>query len=79
MDACKRVQAWSDEMDGDARNTDGSTRPRIVETLTIPGAIEQNKISRVYLGVHWHFDCMRGADLGTDIAEKVAANFPHKA
>jgi hypothetical protein len=79
VDVAKRVQFVSSEMDGDARNADGSTRPRVEQTLTIPCAVHQCKVSRVYLGVHWHFDCERGAELGADIAEKVAAHFPDKA
>ena len=68
----------SAEMDGEARNQDGSMRPRLEQTLTIPGAIEQNKVSRVYLGVHWHLDCLSGSELGQDVASKVAKSFPHK-
>lgn len=42
-------------------------------------AIEQNNISRVYLGVHWKFDATEGAKLGKDIAAAAARCFPERA
>jgi len=38
-------------------------------------AIEQNKISRVYLGVHWSFDASGGETVGMAVATKAVAAF----
>lgn len=66
-------------MDGEAHNEDGSVRPRVENQLTCDDAVEQNKVARVYLGVHWHFDCTLGAALGGDIADKLVEHFPARA
>ena len=36
--------------------------------------IEDNNRSRVHLGVHWNFDCERGAELGARVAERIYRN-----
>jgi hypothetical protein len=38
-------------------------------------AIEENDISRIYLGVHWLFDAEGGNKVGTAIADKVFEAF----
>jgi hypothetical protein len=65
----------SDELDGQAVGTSG-VRTRHVRKLTIASAIEENVLSRVYLGVHWEFDGREGEKNGTLIAQKIAAAFP---
>ncbi|NJR43310.1 MAG: hypothetical protein HC767_12300 [Akkermansiaceae bacterium] len=53
-------------------------RPNLPRSLTIDEAIEENKDSRVYLGVHWRFDQDAGGLLGETIAQNILANFPRK-
>jgi hypothetical protein len=69
----------SDEYDGKNQGEGGVPRPRITRELTVDAAIEENKRSRVYLGVHWAFDTTNGADLGAAIANNIVQNFPNKA
>jgi hypothetical protein len=47
--------------------------------LSIASAIEENVLSRVYLGVHWQFDGREGEQNGKLIAEKIATAFPAMA
>jgi hypothetical protein len=37
-------------------------------------AIQENGDSRVYMGVHWHFDCAQGIAVGRNIADYTIAN-----
>jgi hypothetical protein len=57
--------------------TDGSciVRPKWEQTFSLAEAIEQNKISRIYLGVHWSFDASGGGTVGQAIAAKAIAAF----
>lgn len=66
----------SDEFNGKTTDNTGTVRPRNEETFTLRQAIEDNKISRIYLGVHWIFDATGGEDVGVAIANKVSAAFP---
>jgi hypothetical protein len=50
-------------------------RPRWEQTFTLAEAIEQNKLSRIYLGVHWQFDADSGEQLGKAVAAKAIAAF----
>ena len=36
--------------------------------------IEHNNRSRVFLGVHWNFDCDRGSESGARIADAIYNN-----
>jgi hypothetical protein len=69
---------FSDELDGASSGATG-VRPRYQRRFTIDQAIEGNVLSRVYLGVHWRFDCLKGEQIGAKLAEKVTASFPARA
>ncbi len=68
----------SEELDGKSVGATG-IRTKLNRKLTIASAIEENVLSRVYLGVHWEFDGREGERNGRFIAEKIAAAFPQKA
>jgi membrane-associated phospholipid phosphatase len=65
----------SDELDGTAAGATG-VRMRHERKLTIASAIEENVLSRVYLGVHWKFDGREGEINGASIAAKITGAFP---
>lgn len=69
------VTFTSDEFNGMTTNNEGVTRPRWQQTFTLKDAIEQNKISRIYLGVHWIFDAEGGETVGKAVAAKAIAAF----
>jgi hypothetical protein len=69
------VTFTSGEFNGMTTDNTGATRPRWEQTFTLREGIEQNKISRIYLGVHWSFDATGGEVVGKAIADKVAAAF----
>jgi hypothetical protein len=65
----------SDEFNGVTKNRDGSVRPlkpRSFANLT--QAELENSDSRIWLGVHWRFDCDDGNTQGRQVANWVAAN-----
>ncbi|NJR38958.1 MAG: vanadium-dependent haloperoxidase [Leptolyngbyaceae cyanobacterium CSU_1_4] len=66
----------SDELNGESIGAGGSVRTRFNAKLTIPRAIEENVLSRVYLGVHWQFDSREGERNGRIIAEMICSSFP---
>lgn len=68
----------SDELDGVSVGATG-VRARHVRKLTIASAIEENVLSRVYLGVHWQFDGREGQKNGATIAGMIASSFPAMA
>jgi hypothetical protein len=68
----------SDEFNGESVGAAG-VRPRLKRSLTIDSAIDENVLSRVYLGVHWKFDGRKGEQIGNELADKIYANFPAKA
>lgn len=68
----------SDELNGESTGATG-VRPRHTRDLTLANAIEENVLSRVFLGVHWKFDGRKGEQIGQEIATKLAASFPAKA
>ena len=65
----------SDEFNGKTTDNTGVVRPRIEETLTLQKAIDENEISRIYLGVHWIFDATGGQVVGKAIANRVIPAF----
>jgi hypothetical protein len=69
------VQFVSDEFNGQTTDNTGNTRPRYVANFTLRQAIEENKLSRIYLGVHWIFDATSGETVGKAVADKVIAAF----
>jgi hypothetical protein len=69
------VKFTSDELNGITTDNHGITRPKYEQTFTLKTAIEQNNISRIYLGVHWHFDATGGETVGTAVANKAASAF----
>ncbi|WP_341531902.1 hypothetical protein WKK05_38520 (plasmid) [Nostoc sp. UHCC 0302] len=69
------VKFVSDEFNGKTTDNMGVVRPKWEASFTLREAIEQNKISRIYLGVHWIFDATGGETVGKAVADKVIAAF----
>lgn len=65
----------SDEFNGKTTDNTGATRPRLLEMFSLRKAIEDNEISRIYLGVHWKFDATGGRTVGEAVANKAIAAF----
>ncbi|TMQ12484.1 MAG: vanadium-dependent haloperoxidase [Deltaproteobacteria bacterium] len=65
----------SDEFNGTTVDNDGVIRPRWEQKFSLEQGIEMNKISRIYLGVHWSFDASGGGEVGKAIAGKAIAGF----
>src|SRR5262249_32449684 len=65
----------SDEFNGTTTDNEGIQRPRWEQTFTLRDAIEQNRVARVYLGVHWVFDQNAGVTVGSAVAAKTVAAF----
>ena len=65
--------AWEHRL-ATADNT-GATRPLWEQTISLAQAIEQNKVSRIYLGVHWLFDATGGEVVGKAVAAKAITAF----
>jgi hypothetical protein len=68
----------SDELNGKSTYITGEQRPVMHKTFSLDEAMQANDMSRVYLGVHWHFDCTQGSALGREIAGMVLASFPKR-
>jgi hypothetical protein len=65
----------SDEFNGVTRDNSGHVRalsPRSYATLS--QAETENGRSRIYLGIHWDFDCTRGIEQGRAVADFVMRN-----
>jgi hypothetical protein len=79
LPATFKFEFVSDELNG--QNVDAFTgaRPYHSREMTIAMGIEENIISRIYLGVHWKFDGREGERLGNEIANKIAPAFPAMA
>jgi hypothetical protein len=66
----------SDEFNGVTRDQNGQVRPvRTRHYDKLSEAIEENGISRIYLGIHWRFDMEEGIKQGEAIARYVAGRF----
>ena len=69
------VSFTSDEFNGATTDNEGIKRPEWEQTFTLQAAIEQNSVSRIYLGVHWDFDAKGGEKVGRAIADKTVEAF----
>ncbi len=66
----------SDEFNGVTTDNHGATRPRFVHRdLSLKDAIDDNGISRIFLGVHWKSDATGGMTVGDAIAAKAVMAF----
>ena len=61
----------SDEFNGKNRDSKNVIRPQLERSFTLAKAIEENAISRVYLGVHWKFDATQGQKLGEALVPRI--------
>ena len=70
------IRFVSDELNGvSIDNFTNQPRPYVPLSYTsIDQMIEDNNRSRVHLGVHWHFDCERGAEAGARVAARIYSN-----
>ncbi|MDQ6654812.1 MAG: vanadium-dependent haloperoxidase [Verrucomicrobiota bacterium] len=65
----------SDEFNGETRANDGTVRPYLPRHFSsFSQAEEENGQSRIYLGIHWHFDCTAGIALGRNVGNYVLAH-----
>jgi hypothetical protein len=66
----------SDELNGvSIDNFSNRARPYVPLSFSSIGQmIEDNNRSRIHLGVHWNFDCERGAESGARVADRVYAD-----
>jgi hypothetical protein len=68
----------SEELDGKSTSFTGAKLPELPRTFSLDKAMKENDRSRIYLGVHWEFDCSQGSVLGKEIAGKVVNSFPKR-
>jgi hypothetical protein len=62
----------SDEFNGVTKDRDGNVRPYLPRSFsTLSQAEEENGQSRIYLGIHWHFDKTAGIAQGRRIADYI--------
>jgi hypothetical protein len=62
----------SDEFNGVTKDHNGNVRPYMPRSFsTLSQAEEENGQSRIYLGIHWHFDKTRGIPQGEKVADYV--------
>jgi hypothetical protein len=62
----------SDEFNGVTKDHDGNVRPYMPRSFsTLSQAEEENGQSRIYLGIHWHFDKTAGIAQGRRVADYV--------
>jgi hypothetical protein len=74
------IEFVSDELNGASIDHGlDDTRPFYpIRYKSIDGLIKDNDLSRVYLGVHWRFDCERGSESGTRIARAIYGAAYHR-
>ena len=62
----------SDEFNGATKDDQGNVRPYMPRSFsTLSQAEEENGQSRIYLGIHWHFDKTAGIAQGRRVADYV--------
>jgi hypothetical protein len=62
----------SDEWNGVTRDNEGWVRPKWPRSYSsFSQAEEENGQSRIYLGVHWHFDKTSGIDVGHQVTDYI--------
>jgi len=62
----------SDEFNGATKDDNGNVRPYMPRSFsTLSQAEEENGQSRIYLGIHWHFDKTAGIAQGQKVADYV--------
>lgn len=62
----------SDEFDGVTKDNDGNVRPYMPRSFSsFSQAEEENGQSRIYLGIHWHFDKTAAISQGQHVADYV--------
>jgi hypothetical protein len=62
----------SDEFNGVTKDHEGNVRPYMPRSFsTLSQAEEENGQSRIYLGIHWHFDKTKGIAQGEKVADYV--------
>ena len=62
----------SDEFNGQTRDNNGNVRPYRPRSFSnFSQAEEENGQSRIYLGIHWHFDKTEGIALGRGVGDYV--------
>jgi hypothetical protein len=65
----------SDEFNGVTKDQNGVVRPLVKRSFdSFSAAAEENGQSRIYLGIHWHFDKVEGITCGDHIADYIFAN-----
>jgi hypothetical protein len=65
----------SDEFNSKTVDQFGNVRPLLPRSYaSFSQAREENGQSRIYLGIHWHFDKVQGIEEGNDIADYVFAH-----
>ena len=65
----------SDEFNGVTKGSDGNVRPRLPRSFaSLSQAEEENGQSRIYLGIHWHFDKTEAIAQGEKVADYVFAH-----
>lgn len=73
-----RFKFVSEELNGSARGAQG-VRVRHEREFTVDQAIQENILSRVYMGVHWEFDGREGEAVGEQLATLIGGRFPARA
>jgi len=62
----------SDEFNGVTKDHDGNVRPYMPRSFSsLSQAEDENGQSRIYLGIHWHFDKTAGINQGRRIADYI--------
>ena len=62
----------SDEFNGVTKDNDGNVRPYMPRSFSsLSQAEEENGQSRIYLGIHWHFDMTAGINQGRRVADYI--------